>query len=266
MSIPSSSITLYKSLQAQSKPYHQVEGVRWRRDWRDVPALSLASLILLAWIIAAAYVAGQRTTLPLTYWHTRYHGVLDNGNYNTLIAVAGGLAGALVCFGLAQAVKDVLRKEALSENGISLSKYSTLTKLANQGIEIRWHVSALLPLALFVLINLFGAATQAAFGASIAKYNITVPFPLMRLSSNAAAMTQTLSFRDGSNPVLYTGAAFRQKADLVGIGRLLGSALTCFALDSAQLSSTTQYNWATLRGSQETMALVQSTSRKSTKP
>lgn len=165
----------------------------------------LATLTLLTWISAAAYVTQQRKTLPLTYWKTSVHGLLGNGNYNTVIAVAGGIAGAIVCFGIAQAMKDVLRKEVLSEQGVTLSRYATLVKLANQAIEFRWHLSALLPFMLFATINLFGAATQAAFGTSIENYNLTLPFPMMRLSNNVEIVRQTMSSRVGVNSLLYLG-------------------------------------------------------------
>lgn len=171
------------------KPYDQIEAVEWRRDWKVLPAMLLATLVLLAWLAAAACVSQKHTILPLTHFKTAYHGLLGNGNYNTLVAVAGGVAGATVCFGISQAIKDLLRKEMLSLGGISLAKYTTLVKLANQAVDLRWHVTALFPLILFTTINLFGAATQAAFGVAVEYYNISTPFPLMRLSDNGDVMS-----------------------------------------------------------------------------
>lgn len=188
-------------------PGHPTAGTkssRWSRDWRDIAAFVLAFCILCLWISASAFVIHKHLFLPLNYWHKRYGGVLDDGNYNTLVAVAGGVAASIVCFGIGQAIKQILRKELTSDRGLTVRKYSTLVKLANQGIDLRWRLSSLLPLALFILINLFGAATQAAFGTSIAALNITIHVPRPRLRDNIGEGLDWMDIRPPDQTMIHT--------------------------------------------------------------
>ena len=79
-----------------------VAGREWKRDKKDCPAFFAAIVILAAWFAGAAYVIANDTYLPLNYWNDRFRGVLDNGNYNIVIAAAGNIGGAVVGWAIAQ--------------------------------------------------------------------------------------------------------------------------------------------------------------------
>lgn len=202
---PSSSV---KSFRASVAGYHQLHGKKWRSDWQDVPSLILATLLLAGWLAASLAVIIKEETLPLTFWDDQPSwGVfaLGSGNYNTLIAVLGGLAGAGVCWGLSQGVKSVIRRRLVSGKGLAYRKYESMNKLATQSLQFKWRTSAILALALFALTNQFGAATQAAFGTSVIKYNVTVPYGAFRLVDNVGSVRTWLTSSANVNQVPYTG-------------------------------------------------------------
>lgn len=90
----------------QSLPYASVpgpKGRKWRADFKDWLAFGSALAILFAWLGGAAYLTAVKQVLPLDYWGPQhFNGTLNNGNYNTLITVAGSLAGAVITWAVGQ--------------------------------------------------------------------------------------------------------------------------------------------------------------------
>lgn len=180
-------------------------GRRWQSDWKDYPSLLLSAILLLGWIVAALQLATTKRILPLNYFQGRFGDLLNHGNYNIVISIAGSVIGAIVAWGLSQGFKHLLRTAMLRNKGVGLRQYEVLNKLASNGILYRFQSGALAALALFVATNQFSAATQAAFGTSLAKYNLSVPAPLFRLGDNPSYMYKNIIVHDIVNLPQFAG-------------------------------------------------------------
>ncbi|BGP20194.1 hypothetical protein JCM10213v2_008329 [Rhodosporidiobolus nylandii] len=172
----------------------QPRGVRWRRDWLGATLATFSILLLVGWLVAAIVLWQNKTSVPVN-WFAGLGGQengITNGTYNTLVAFAGSLTAALVSYGIASGWKAILRRRMLRPHGLSLYHYDALVSYANSTIQFELRWSAVWALALFAFAQLLTPATQAAFGSSVVAQNLSAPFPLTRVSDNAAVLAPYL--------------------------------------------------------------------------
>lgn len=173
---------------------------KWKTDWKDWPALLSSFLILLTWLIASAILIKQNKILPLDYFTNQS---IPHFNYNVLITFLGALS--IIGWGISQGFKHIIRERTLSPSGLNLSYYEALNKMANQSILFKISSRAVGCFAVWILVSQFSTATQAAFGTSVVKYDLTNPIIVSRLSS-------AQNFLNGYLP---TGLALPLPGDLV---------------------------------------------------
>ncbi|GAA5892669.1 hypothetical protein JCM6882_000552 [Rhodosporidiobolus microsporus] len=163
------------------------QGCVWRRSRFTEFLVTSTILLLVVWLAAAIALWRINLFLPVDYFGGNVDddgGWWSSGQYNTLISVAGSFAGAAIGYGIGHGFKALLRKQLLSPGGISLYSYDALADMSQQQIRWHWQWSAVAALLLFVVMQLFDAATQAAFGTGVVQVNLTIPFRRPRISDN----------------------------------------------------------------------------------
>ncbi|GAA5820980.1 hypothetical protein JCM11251_001904 [Rhodosporidiobolus azoricus] len=178
------------------------EGCVWRRSRFTEFLVALTVLLLLIWLAAALVLWRVNLFLPVDYFGGTVEdegGWWSSGQYNTLISVGGSFAGAAIGYGLGHGFKAILRMRLLSSGGISLYTYDALADMSQQQIRWHWEWSAVAALLLFVVMQLFDAATQAAFGTGVVQVNLSIPFRRPRIADNADLL---LPYLDNVSSVL----------------------------------------------------------------
>ncbi|GAA5888986.1 hypothetical protein JCM6882_009708 [Rhodosporidiobolus microsporus] len=178
-------------------------GAVWRRSRLSISSLIGATVILVTWIVAAVWLYAIDFFLPLDFFGGLEDPTGENGEgffhwsnrmYNNLITLLGTLSWVVISYALAVGFTTILRREFVKEDGISLSTFEALVKLSSQSLQLKIRWSALAALVVFAVAQLYPTATQAAFGSSFARTDISQAYKLPRLTSNAAALGRNGSF------------------------------------------------------------------------
>ncbi|GAA5889011.1 hypothetical protein JCM6882_009716 [Rhodosporidiobolus microsporus] len=195
-------------LSTHSTPPDPVEGVAWRRDRIHILAVVTATVTLIVWLAVAGWLIHTKLFLPLDFFggledETGSNGVngffaWSNGTYNILITLVGNLTWVLIAAALTVGFSTYLRRLLLHKDGISLYTFDIVVQLSTQSLQFKLRWSAVLTFGVFLIAQLYPSATQAAFGSSIARTNISAPYRLARVSSNL----DSLAVNAGLGPFL----------------------------------------------------------------
>ncbi|GAA6013473.1 hypothetical protein JCM10207_008862 [Rhodosporidiobolus poonsookiae] len=146
---------------------------------------AVAALLLVTWIVAAAYLAQKKAFLPLDFFEGRF---LSNDNFNLLISVTGTFVGIFSGIAIGEGFKALVRRRLLSPRGLSLYAYDALAKASEQTFQLKLAWSAIFALWIFSCIELSQPAIVDAFGTAVGKTNLSLEFNSTHLSDYVAAL------------------------------------------------------------------------------